>query len=445
MRKKIFLAVLAVLLLTLLLAVSVGAEEEREPSPCLSPGLLVIAMRNELVVSSAPGGEACFTREDFERVAGVEIDSISITSRPDLSVAQLTVGSLIIPEGSSITGSSISRLALQITGVPEGGESAADEEGERCVSFRFRVNDAPYDYPCSVRVVDAEHKNTAPVLSPTSVSASAVRMPMSGVYGGVLSGSDADGDGVCFIIESTPKHGSVELVDRERGVYIYRPDEGYTGRDRFTYMLRDEYGSFALGVGEVNIKISRYSEVGFSDTDGILETAARTVSEYGIMSGTRVGESLCFYPDLGITREEFIVCAMMAAGIDASPEGEASITVFEDWSAVSPEAEEYLMTAYQMGMLCGLVEDGRHVLLPNEEISIGEAAIFTASILGLESELAVNAPSQSGASALGREELSALLASGIVVCSQESETVYASRSLSRGEAAQLLSSLIFLD
>ncbi len=426
------------LLLCLCLAIAsvafpvfVSAAEESEQS-LLSPGLCVIARQNELVMSTTPGGGALFSAEDFERLVGVDVDYVTVARRADLSTGQLTIGSLVLPEGQKISRANLSRLSL----VP-----MAERESD-VLDFSFTVNGSPYEYLCKVHILDEGESNSAPTLSPSSVSASSVRMPSSSTYGGVLAGSDGDGDGLVFEISKYPSHGSVQLLDRERGVYVYKAESGYTGRDSFSYQLRDEYGNYAEGEGRVSLKITRYASSGFADTDGVDETAARIVSEHGIMSGTRVGESLCFYPEAKLSREEFVLCAMMCLGVDGRDANEEALSVFADRDKISKDAAPYVAVAYERGMVGGLIVDGELVFAPKDEISIAEAAIFTAAMMGIDDETAIKTSAGIGISSLGRSEIATLGASGIPICIDDMDTLLASEALTRGDGAHLFAAML---
>lgn len=403
----------------LLLAVSVlpSSAEEAEVE-LLSPGLCVIAARYEMVVSGVPGGEVVFSREDFVRTLGYKPESITLTSRPDSSVGQLTLGSVVIPEGQTLSLSNLDRVSFMPSGNP-----AADT-----ACFSFSADGAAYEYTCTVRLRDAGEVNSAPTLDCATAAALSAKVPEGGVCGGRLAATDPDGDALVYEIVSYPKHGSVLLSDAVSGKYIYRPTEGYTGKDSFKYTARDEWGNYA-GEAEVRVTVSRFSAPDFADMSGSAETFTRIVTEAGLMSGTVVGGESYFYPERGVTRSEFTVMLMKAAGIDA--EGGAS-TVFADDAEIPVFARPYVRKAHEMGLTDGWIEDGRQVFGGGEEISLAEAARMTARLLGLEYDSALEVSLTPGEANWARRELAALARAGFVLGDG------ASSILDRAAAAELL-------
>ena len=63
--------------------------------------------------------------------------------------------------------------------------------------------------------------------------------------GGVVSGSDPDGDVLIYTVETGPMHGTVIL--NPDGSFTYTPDENYHGTDEFGYSVSDGHGGSATG------------------------------------------------------------------------------------------------------------------------------------------------------------------------------------------------------
>ena len=63
--------------------------------------------------------------------------------------------------------------------------------------------------------------------------------------GGVVSGSDPDGDVLICTVETGPMHGTVIL--NPDGSFTYTPDENYHGTDEFGYSVSDGHGGSATG------------------------------------------------------------------------------------------------------------------------------------------------------------------------------------------------------
>ena len=403
----------------LLLAVSIlPSFAERGGDELLSPGLEVIAARCEMVMSAVPGGEVVFSRDAFERTLGYKPESITLTSRPDSAVGQLTLGSVVIPAGQTLSGSNLDRIAFMPSASPS-ADSAV---------FRFTADGAAYEYTCTVRLRGAGEINSAPTLDCATAAALSASVPEGGVCGGRLAASDPDGDALVYEIVSYPKHGSVLLSDAVSGKYVYRPTSGYTGKDSFKYTARDEWGNYA-GEAEVKVTVSRFSATEFADMSGSAETFARIVSAEGLMSGTMVGGESYFYPERGVTRSEFTVMLMQAAGIRVD---EDLKTVFADDEEISVSARPYVRKAHEMGLTDGWIEDGKQVFGGNEEISLAEAAVMTARLLGLEYDSALAVSISPGEANWARREIAALANAGFLLGEGKTSV------LDRASAAEIL-------
>ena len=416
MRRRILVFLIGFcLFLTCAVMPSMAVGEEAEA--LLSPGLSVIAARCEMVVSGVPGGEVVFTRDDFARAVGYVPESIKVTSRPDCAVGQLTVGSVVVPEGQVLSRASLDKMAFMPSGLP-----AAED-----TMFCFTADGSPYEYLCVVRLTDAGEANSAPTLECATAASLSARVPEGGICGGTLAASDPEGDELVFEITSYPRHGSVILSDRASGRYLYRPSAGYTGRDSFSYTVRDEWGNYA-GEAEVKVTVSRLSSPDYADMAGSAETFARIAESEGLMSGTAYGGGSYFYPEKGMTRAEFTVTLLTAAGI--APEGESD---FADNDEIPTSARGFVAKASELGLSNGWIKGGEQVFEPNREITLAEAAKMTARLLGLEYEGAVEV--SLGGANYARYEIAALCSAGL---GNAFEDASANEILNRAEAAEIL-------
>ena len=422
LRKIIIFAVLGAALLAATV-VSAGAAEA--DAVLLSPGLDVIAARCGMVVSGVPGGEVVFTREDFARAVGFVPENITITRRPDSAVGQLTMGSVVIPEGQVLSRASLDRMAFMPSNLPAASDTV----------FSFTADGSAYEYVCTVRLTDAGSSNSAPTLECATAASLSARVPEGGVCGGILAASDPEGDALVFEITSYPRHGSVLLTDSANGRYVYRPTSGYTGRDSFTYTVRDEWGNYA-GEAEVNVTVSRFSAPDYADMAGSSETFARICEAEGLMSGSVYGGGTNFYPEKGMTRAEFTVTLLTAAGITPDREAECS---FSDAADVPASARAYVATAQELGLTRGWIKNGEIVFEPNGEITLAEAAHMTALLLGLNSDRAVEV--SVGGANFARYELDALCSAGVAGAFLD---VSPSEPLCRADAAEIFCGVLAL-
>lgn len=362
----------------------VTATEVCEP---LSPGLYVIAESERMVMSAGRGRDVVFEVEDLEAAAGTSaIEYITLTKLPSLSEGRLQIGSLAVAVGQSISRINLSRMSF----VPTSAEV------EQC-ELSFSVNGAAHSYTCTMNFSDKE--NTAPTLG--EVGAAALT---NATYSGMpvigrLAAYDSDGDELFYSISATPAHGSVLLTDRTAGRYIYIPSSGFSGRDSFSYIVRDSRGERAEGEATVSIKIDRRAgRGGFADMSGsVYESTAMRICEGGIMDAKEIGGSLQFEPQAAVSRADFIVMAMTAAGIGDLPQ--CAATAFADDDDISAAARPYVDAAYKLGICQGWIRDGRQCFLPNEQISVAEAAVISARILGIEPDAAASVWCAAGAGA----------------------------------------------
>ncbi len=414
--KKLFIAAAVLAVCSCTFALFAGAETAEDA--LLSPGLNVIAAQCELVVSSLPGGEVLFSEDDIARAVGYTPDKITLTSRPNSAVGQLTMGGIVIPEGQVISAQNFGRMAFMPSSAP----------AERSAVFTFRADGSAYDHICVIRLLD--ESNREPSLDCATAAALTAKVSEGGICAGTLAASDPDGDSLCFEITEYPRHGSVMLSDRTSGRYLYRPTAGYTGRDSFTYTVRDEWGNYA-GEAEVSLAVSRFSAPDFADMSGSTETFAQIVTAEGLMSGTLVGGQAHFYPEREVSRSEFTVNLMLAAGYegDELPKN----TPFADNGDIAASARPYIAKAYELGLTDGWIVDEMQVFLPNEPISLAEAARMTARLLGLEIAVEVSAPL--GDAGWAKNEIAALCSAGIWV---ERSGISSSKVLYRAAAAEML-------
>ena len=177
------------------------------------------------------------------------------------------------------------------------------------------------------------------------------------------------------------------MVDAEEGSYVYTPENGYVGSDRFTYVARDLYGNYSRSATvELKVALSGTSVTYVDMLDSDAYSDAIFLTEAGIMSGSQVGSLYYFYPKETVSRVEFLVMAMNAVGITEPPTCDA--TVFADDAAIAPTMKGYVDMAYSLGYINGSVENGALSFLPDQPIRRAEAAVILGNIVGL-SEVAV--------------------------------------------------------
>ncbi len=256
---------------------------------------------------------------------------------------------------------------------------------------------------------------------------------------GTLKATDNEGEAVTFAVLTQPAKGTLEFG--EEGVFVYTPDKNKAGSDSFTYTATDESGHVSAPA-TVKIRIARVSSgVEYSDTgDRDCATAAVDLAERGVFVGARVGDDWFFEPDHTVSRGEFIAMAMAAAGLAPS---EVTVTGFADDEAIPTWAKGSVVGALAAGVVRGSKTEDGVVFRADSDVTVSEAAavldrilkvtdVDLADLYGGEAE-----PAWYAQAVANLESVSIAPVGGF-----SDETL--SRAVTRGEAAQLLSSAMAL-
>ena len=356
-------------LLLSLLAVGLSSCSQKDANGIpISTGINVICEESFMAKSALKGESISFSPEDFARAVNLEsIDSITVTSLPPLTDGELRVGSTVLTGGQKLSAASVSLM----TYAPSSSITSSE--------FKFKVNDSPYEMTCKLYMLDKP--NYAPTLSTMPKIATEVSTYEQVTYFGTIPCYDADGDETFIEIVSYPEKGLLVLDDRAVGSYRYIPYDGSTGKDSFVCVARDRYGNYSPAQ-TVSLEIKRSeSAVRFVDlADSPYHSSALTLNEKGIMSGTRVGTLLYFYPEREMSRAEFTMLAMNAAGI--TEVNDVDKTVFADDSDIPQNMKSFIAAAYDLGYVNGTLVDGKLCFEPQRNITRAEAAVMLSNMLG---------------------------------------------------------------
>lgn len=341
-----------------------------EEVPVVSYGLCVLAAETDVAVSAPIGNDVVFSADCFARGLNLpKVNYITVRSLPDPVKGDLLLGSTRVAAGQTISGENLSFLTF----------SAASEDYTQA-TFTFTANGGSTPLVCNVYLTGGIN------YTPTVSMASGLSLNLSTYCGleleGKLSGYDPDGDDLIFEVVSYPQNGSVLLLDRNEGRYIYKPFEGYVGADAFSYVVRDRFGSYSASA-TVNLSVTKQgSSLTYVDMEGSSACyASLAMTEAGVMSGTQVGEQHYFYPTRAISRVEFLVMAMHAAGIADLPS--TAQTVFADDGEIPDAMKGYVAAAHELGYISGTLENGVLYFRPHEEITRAQAAVIVSNMVGL--------------------------------------------------------------
>lgn len=421
----------AMLLVCVMCATTMGvgcSAVESDATAVLSYGLQVLSAGMDVAVSAQVGNEICFSEETFKRGLNLSrVDYVTVKTLPAIADGELLLGSTRIAAGQTVSAQNLRYLSF-----------CAASDDVRQSSFTFTANGGSIPMVCKLYLLDEiNYTPTLAVASELSLSLATFRDVK--VYGN-LSGYDPDGDTLTYEVVSCPQNGSLRLLDASSGRYVYTPTRGFVGNDRFEYVVRDRYGNYsALRTVSVSVAMPSGS-VSYADMKtNEAYAAAMLLTEEGIMSGVQVGSQSFFYPEDGVSRAEFLVMAMHAAGIEEVPTVEK--TVFWDDAEIPQAMKGYVAAAYEMKYISGTLTDGRLCFLPNEEITRAQAAVMLSNLVGL-CDVAVTPTFADGGEipAWAVEAIYSLNAAGIM--NGHEGYITPSATLTRAQSAQMLAATL---
>ena len=420
MKKTVCTALFAVVLLMGVLVSGASA------AGLLTGGTLVIAEETGMVKGAVAGETVRFSAADFKQAMGIRrFDSITVTSLPDAESGTLYFKNEGLTAPVTLPRESLSGLTF----VPKDKKVT-----EAAFTFTCEGYAGGAEIACAIRF--AEKLNRAPTVSDVAASRR-VSTFRTLTAEGTLCATDPEGDPLEFIVVSYPEHGTLVMLDSAVGDYRYTPTGSYTGKDEFSFVVRDLYGNYsAPATVEVSVEKTA-SDLVYEDLIGSAASLpAIALAEENIMLGTLVGDGMYFSPEEPLSRGEFLVMAMKAAGV--SPRAGLSYTVFDDDESIPSGIRPYAATAQEAGYILGKLGEEGLLFDSSEIITRGEAATVLARILDVKMPVSVPLYPDSEELPLGvREGTLALSAAGIYPRTEEG-LLAASLPLDRAAAAEML-------
>jgi hypothetical protein len=212
------------------------------------------------------------------------------------------------------------------------------------------------------------------------------------------------------------------------------------GPDSFTYVARDRYGNYsASATVSLTVDYSGTSITYADMQDSKDYGAALWVTEKGIMSGTQVGNQYYFYPAETVSRVEFLVMTMNAAGIKDVPE--CTATSFADDADIPESMKGYVAMAHSLGIIKGEEKDGALCFAPNDTITRAEAAVMLENLLEPEQAPALSVfADHSSIPVWAADAMYSLNAVGIMTSSDG--YIAPDAAVTRAETAQMLKAVM---
>lgn len=197
-------------------------------------------------------------------------------------------------------------------------------------------------------------------------------------YEGQLLAVDSQGDDMTYTVDTTPNKGAVTL---EGATFVYTPNAGKTGTDRFTYVATDSQGNgSAPATVLVNIEKVK-SDVTYGDTTPAEAAAAQYLAEEGVFAGTKIGDTYYLEPERTVSRSEFLAMAMEVVGAEIAT---VTITSFCDDDDLSATTKNYVATAVMAGYVQGVPTEDGVAFQGGDTITFSEASAMLSRVLGIE-------------------------------------------------------------
>ncbi len=417
------------LILLLCLTMLCGAVVLPSQGTTLSPGLAVLAQNYELIKGGLIGQPLAFRTTDFTQFFNVrKFSTITLRTLPDPTEGVLKFGEVKAVAGQVISSADIGKLTFT---------AATPLVTEATFTFSCDVS-SQESVTCRIRL--CEQLNHAPTVNDLPQTRLYTETQQNLSVLGTLACYDPEGDDVTYMIVTYPENGTLTLTDVSTGDFRYTPYQNYTGTDRFCYVARDEYGNYST-VATVNVTVKKRA-IDLEYTD--METnraygAALTVTAAGLMQGTIKGDGLYFYPKNAVTRVDFLVMAMKAAGV--KPLSEGSATCFDDNSDIDPAVSGYVAAAQRAGVVYGTYTDGELKFLPNETITRAEAAVIVSRLLNPESGAVTVSCDLSSAPVWAEDAVAVLYDLGLFRPNNSGE-IAADQKITRAQAAELLAGVM---
>ncbi|MBQ7700426.1 MAG: cadherin-like domain-containing protein [Clostridia bacterium] len=334
-------------------------EEAIKHSSDLSYGMQIIKRAKKLKKTSLRASIG-FESSDFaEFTDSGRVVTLTIRSLPSESEGVLKLGALDVFAGQNIAEALINKLKF----IPS-------HAGAEAV-FTFSVNGGEDIRECVLCSLKKE--NYAPQAQPLSV----YTKQNVAAYAGI-NASDPDGDEISCTVISQPSHGLLKI--NGDGEFSYSPDKNYTGTDSFVCCFEDKYGNKSEPV-TVKLRTERNtSGIVYSDMSGNkAEYGAYLLAEKGILTGQIIGDTAFFEPEKTVTRADFIVMAMKAAGY--SPNVYSSLRQgFTDADQLTQQQRGYVVTAMSAKVIEAEENDGSLSIRPADNITKKEANAIISSL-----------------------------------------------------------------
>ncbi len=243
-----------------------------------------------------------------------------------------------------------------------------------------------------------------------------------------------------FVIPSPPKHGNLVAKDENYHTVIYTPHRDFVGEDTFTYQELGNEENIATVTITVSEPVTPLPVFVHEDLkDHWVNYSAGNLADRKIMHGEMVGGKYYFYPDVKMTRWEFLNYLLASAGfsIDSAQLGYADR--YEDAHALPEYIRKIAALATQLGILEG-VKEGEHLYIyPYQELTRAQAVTMLGKIIAndVESEDKLYFSDHADIPSWARKHFINLVNFGIIEGFPDN-TIRPYSSLNKAQTAQML-------
>jgi len=399
-KKTLLLLLIPAIILS---AVCLHISAKNDDNTPISPALSVIASNLQMRKSGLVETSLYFSSDDFEEFMQVDnLKSLTITSLPSEFEGKLYLGNVPVIANQTIYKSDVDNLNFK---------PASSEVKE--AAFRFYGNGTSCEASIKCSLYLLPEINTAPTISEDVSSEEKLTTLKNIMVYSKLHAEDAENDKIYFELTTEPTHGIVSFTDVNNGSFTYTPAIDYVGKDKFEYVVYDEYGNRSEKAW-VEISVQKVSDdIFFSDMLRHEEhKSAVKAASYDIMTGKFIDGKYCFMPDSTPTKAEFICMALKATKIDVT--SDAINTGFTDDSDIPSSLKKYVNYAVQTGIVSGTKTDNGVFFYPNSPITRAEAAVIINNIIKAKSDSSVNFSDSEEIPSWAQEDISALASLNIM-------------------------------
>ena len=410
--KKTIAVILSLLMAFSFVSCSGGSENTSENGYDRPPAFSILQKQLTLAKHSQKGETATFKKQDFKALIGEELTYIKISSLPESSD-----GTLIYKGVSVVLGQTIPAGTLEYLKFVPNGDIELASFGFSCDAKSFNGK----DIKCEITFTD--EKNLAPVVSDSVMKA------VSGIgCEAKLDINEPNGDDFTVNVITYPRDGVIAIDDN--GKITYTPNIGFSGKDTLVYTVTDRFGEVSdRATLAINVEKNENNIVFADMTESSDHLYAYRVCSADVMVYRLTDGKYYFDPESSVSKIEFLVMMMNAAGLDVDIAAVADSAVSDD-NELSSGLKGYLSAANEQSLI--KLDNG--AFSPFDKITVADAAYMISSALKLP-----GIGSESVETGTGDRTLASILAANKAGFFESSDP---SHTLSKQETAAILCKVI---